>query len=184
MAERPPAGGSPSGDSPDPSDLDRALELTRSLVDAIDGTSVSRLSVSSGSLHVEVERGVAAAAPPAAVGAGGVAPAPAPAPPEAVAPVAAPGTQDGVFVSEPESAGVPVTAQLVGVFYRRPEPGKPPLVEVGDRVEPGQPLAIVEAMKMMNEVVADVAGTVTSIHARDEDVVEFDQVLFRLDAAG
>jgi acetyl-CoA carboxylase biotin carboxyl carrier protein len=69
----------------------------------------------------------------------------------------------------------------VGVFYRRAEPGKPPLVEVGDRVEAGQPLAIVEAMKMMNEVVSSVAGTIVGIHAEDQDVVEFDELLFTIE---
>ncbi|MEA2373133.1 MAG: acetyl-CoA carboxylase biotin carboxyl carrier protein [Solirubrobacteraceae bacterium] len=156
-----------------PSDLGRALELTRSLVDAIEGTSVSRLSLSCGGLQIEVERrGAAAAVPPAPVVAAPPSP---PGAPDGVAPVAASGA--------PEPAGVAVTAPLVGVFYRRRSPEQPPLVEVGDHVEAGQPLAIVEAMKMTNEVVANVAGTVRSIHAQDHDVVEFEQVLFRLGEA-
>jgi acetyl-CoA carboxylase biotin carboxyl carrier protein len=167
----PDAGRDGPADQPD---LDRALDLTRALVDAIEGTSVTRLSLSCGSLHIEVERGGTAPSGPAAPV---VAARPSPA-----------GTLEGAGPSAqqpepPQPEGVAVTAPLVGVFYRRRSPDTPPLVEVGDRVEAGQPLAIIEAMKMMNEVVASVAGTVTSIHVHDQDVVEFEQVLFRLEEA-
>lgn len=60
-----------------------------------------------------------------------------------------------------------VVAGLPGTFYRSPMPGEPPFVEVGDAVEDGRKLAIIEAMKMMNPVEADCAGTITAIHLED-----------------
>jgi oxaloacetate decarboxylase (Na+ extruding) subunit alpha len=77
---------------------------------------------------------------------------------------------------------VRVEAPMVGVFYRAPQPGAPPFVEEGDTVAPGQTLCILEAMKLMNEIKADVAGTVRSIHVGNAEPVEFGQLLFELDA--
>jgi acetyl-CoA carboxylase biotin carboxyl carrier protein len=77
--------------------------------------------------------------------------------------------------------GQPLTSPLVGVFYRAKSPGSPPFVEVGDEVVAGQQVAIVEAMKMMNEVSTNRAGTVTAIHVEDGEVVEYGQLLFTID---
>ncbi|GAB3469419.1 acetyl-CoA carboxylase biotin carboxyl carrier protein [Actinophytocola sediminis] len=84
---------------------------------------------------------------------------------------------------EPASGGEVVTSPLVGVFYRAPEPGAPPFVDVGDVVAVGQRLAIVEAMKMMNEVLADRAGVVAEVHATNGEVVEHGQPLFTIEQA-
>jgi acetyl-CoA carboxylase biotin carboxyl carrier protein len=70
-----------------------------------------------------------------------------------------------------------VRAALVGTFYRALEPGLKPFVEVGDLVEPGQQLAILEAMKLMNPVVSDVRGRVVEILVADAESVEYDQPL-------
>ena len=67
---------------------------------------------------------------------------------------------------------IPVLAPLVGTFYGAPKPGEKPFVEVGDTVDAGQPVCIVEAMKMMNEVVAQRAGTVLSVDVKSGDTVE------------
>jgi acetyl-CoA carboxylase biotin carboxyl carrier protein len=71
-----------------------------------------------------------------------------------------------------------VTSPFIGTFYRAPAPDSPPFVEVGQRVEEGQTLCIVEAMKLMNEIEADISGTVKSILVEDAQPVEFDQKLF------
>ena len=70
---------------------------------------------------------------------------------------------------------------MVGTFYRAPQPGAPPFVEEGDAVAPGQTLCILEAMKLMNEVKADVAARVRAIHADNAQPVEFGQLLFELE---
>ncbi len=73
-----------------------------------------------------------------------------------------------------------VRAPLVGTFYRAPEPGARPFVEVGDIVQVGQQVAIVEAMKLMNPIVADRAGRVSEVLVDDGQPVEFDQMLILL----
>jgi acetyl-CoA carboxylase biotin carboxyl carrier protein len=74
----------------------------------------------------------------------------------------------------------PVRSPLVGTFYRAPAPGEDAYVEVGERVRAGQTLCIVEAMKLMNEIPADVSGEVVEILAENAEGVEYDQPLFYL----
>ena len=74
-----------------------------------------------------------------------------------------------------------VEAPMVGTFYRAPQPGAPPFVEEGQPVGAGQTLCILEAMKLMNEVKADVDGIVRSILVENAEPVEFGQVLFELE---
>ena len=82
----------------------------------------------------------------------------------------------------PEANGfVRIEAPMVGVFYRAPQPGAPPFVEEGDTVAPGQTLCILEAMKLMNEVKAEVPGIVRTIHVENAQPVEYGQLLFELE---
>lgn len=78
---------------------------------------------------------------------------------------------------EPEVNGIPVKSPIVGVYYASSSPSAKPYVEVGSKVKTGQVLCIVEAMKVMNEIKAPIDGTVTSIMANSEDLIEYDQVL-------
>jgi len=81
----------------------------------------------------------------------------------------------------PEMDGLhAVRSPVVGTFYRAPAPGEDAYVEVGDKVSAGQPLCIVEAMKLMNEIVADVSGEVVEVLAENAGGVEYDQPLFYL----
>ncbi|MEW6637715.1 MAG: acetyl-CoA carboxylase biotin carboxyl carrier protein [Actinomycetota bacterium] len=81
----------------------------------------------------------------------------------------------------PEMDGLhEVRSPLVGTFYRSPAPNEAPFVEVGERVRAGQTLCIVEAMKMMNEIPADVGGEVVEVLAGNAEGVEYDQPLFRI----
>jgi acetyl-CoA carboxylase biotin carboxyl carrier protein len=91
-----------------------------------------------------------------------------------VAPSAAP-------APEPEEDGYAVTAPMVGTFYSASSPGSPPFVQVGDRVKQGDVLCIVEAMKMMNQIEAEVSGTIKAVRAQNGDPVEYGQVLFLID---
>ncbi len=74
-----------------------------------------------------------------------------------------------------------IKAPLVGTFYRAPAPDKDPFVKVGDEVTPGQTLCIVEAMKNMNEIESDVKGIVKKICVENAQMVEFGQVLFKIE---
>ncbi|MGH9043116.1 MAG: acetyl-CoA carboxylase biotin carboxyl carrier protein, partial [Acidimicrobiia bacterium] len=82
----------------------------------------------------------------------------------------------------PPEAGHTIASSTVGVFWRAPEPGAAPFVEVGDRVEPGAQLCIVEVMKLMTPVHADVAGTVRAIHASNGERVECGTPLITIEA--
>jgi acetyl-CoA carboxylase biotin carboxyl carrier protein len=75
---------------------------------------------------------------------------------------------------------VTVDSPMVGTFYRTPSPGAPPFVEVGSTVKIGQPLCIVEAMKLMNEIESEVAGTVVEILVESGHPVQFGQALFKV----
>jgi acetyl-CoA carboxylase biotin carboxyl carrier protein len=77
-----------------------------------------------------------------------------------------------------------IVSPMIGTFYAAPGPGEPEFVEVGDRVEVGQTIAIIEAMKIMNEIVCDQTGTIAEILVRNADAVEYGQPLFRLIADG
>lgn len=77
-----------------------------------------------------------------------------------------------------------VSAPVVGVFYAAPEPGAPPFVEVGSRVEAGATMGLVEVMKMFNSVTADVAGEVVEVLVGNDEFVEFGQPLFLVRAEG
>lgn len=77
-----------------------------------------------------------------------------------------------------------VKSPMVGTFYCAPEPGAKPYVSVGDRVQKGQTLCIIEAMKIMNEIESEFAGIVKEVLAIDAQPVEYGQVLFRIDPNG
>lgn len=101
----------------------------------------------------------------------------APAPVVQVAPVAAAPTASA---PAPVADHLEVVAPIVGTYYGSPSPDAPPFVQVGDRVKVGQVLCIIEAMKLMNEIEAEVAGTVVELLVRNEDPVEYGQPLLRI----
>jgi acetyl-CoA carboxylase biotin carboxyl carrier protein len=116
-------------------------------------------------LHVPAVLPSAAAVTPAATAA---APAPAPAAPAVEAPAAE------------EAGNVLVKSPIVGTFYRSPDPNSPPFVNVGDRVRVGQVLCIIEAMKLMNEIEAEVAGEVLKVHHENGQPVQYGDPLFTI----
>lgn len=77
-----------------------------------------------------------------------------------------------------------IKSPMVGTFYKAPEPGADPYVKVGGRITPGQTVCIIEAMKIMNEIEAEISGVVREVCADDTQPVEFGQVLFRVDPNG
>ena len=153
------------------------LRKIKTLIDLLEQSGISELEVKEGEESVRIARhptGANApimtyAQPPAALPA---APAAAPAP---AAPAAAP--------AKPVSKGHPVKSPMVGTFYRAPSPGAKPFIEVGQTVKQGQTLCIIEAMKMLNQIEADVSGVVTEILVDNGQAVQFDQPLFLVEPA-
>ncbi len=90
----------------------------------------------------------------------------------------APATSEMPTSSQPVASGTQIRAPMVGSFYRRPSPDQPTFVEVGARVTAGDPLCLIEVMKLYTTIEATVSGTVRQIAAEDSQLVEFDQLLF------
>ena len=86
-------------------------------------------------------------------------------------------TTKEIGIDDSNASGNYIKSPIVGTFYRKPAPDKPPYVVVGDHIEKGQVVCIVEAMKMMNEIKSDFSGTIKSINVEDGTPVEFDQNL-------
>ncbi len=97
--------------------------------------------------------------------------------PVAVAPVAAPKTE---AATEPASSGKTITIKspMIGTFYRSPGPDKPMFVNVGDEIKQGSVICIIEAMKLFNEIEAEVSGRIVKVLVDDSSPVEYDQPLF------
>ncbi|HEX8594650.1 MAG TPA: acetyl-CoA carboxylase biotin carboxyl carrier protein [Pseudomonas sp.] len=106
--------------------------------------------------------------------------APAPMPAPAAAPVAAAPAAAAEAPSAPKLNGTVVKSPMVGTFYRTPAPTSPAFVEVGQTVKKGDTICIVEAMKMMNHIEAEVSGVIESILVENGQPVEYDQPLFTI----
>jgi len=150
------------------------IALVKELLALLDNSSATTIEIRRGFTTYRVSReasypaALAHAAPhPAAAAAmaGGAA--------SSLAPVAAAGSAPTRLIE--------VKSPMVGTFYRAPEPGAEPYVKVGSRIGNGQTLCIIEAMKIMNELEAEVAGTIREVLVEDAQPVEFGQVLFRVE---
>jgi len=105
----------------------------------------------------------------------------APAPAPVAAPAAAPAPAAPPPAAKEETRYVTVKAPMIGTFYRAPGPGKPVFVNVGDTIEKGKPICIIEAMKLFNEIESDVSGKIVKVLVDDAKPVEYDQPLFLVD---
>ena len=149
------------------------LRKLKTLIELVETSGIAELEIQEGEERVRITRAVAAPAGVASVAThtthhhAGAAPL-------AGAPAAGPAAE--VVPAEP--AGHQVKSPMVGTFYRSATPGSKPFVEVGDRVEEGGTLCIIEAMKLMNEIESDKAGLVKAILTENGQPVEFGQPLF------
>lgn len=136
----------------------------RELIDLVQESGIGELTVEEGELRVTVRR--------TPEGAG-----------RAVSPEPAPATEPGEPAGPPRAQPelVQVTSPMVGVFYRAAAPDQPPFVELGSTVEAGQTLCLLEAMKLFNEVKAEIDGIVRGIYVENEQAVEYGQLLFELE---
>ena len=143
------------------------------LLEAVADAEVNEFTLETGDYKLTLKRGSAPVleAVPAAV----------PAP--AAAPAAAPSAAPAPAPEASKSNLAEVVAPIVGTFYAAPAPDAADYVKVGDRVEAGKVLCIIEAMKLMNEIEAEVSGKVTEILVKNEEPVEYGQVLFRMEPA-
>jgi len=153
------------------------IKEIKRLLEVMVGSDATELQLETGEYKLSIKRGVQqVVAQPAPVAMPTPAPAPVnlPAAPTAAPPPSAPPVNANL---------VAVTAPIVGPFYGSPSPEAPPFVKVGERVTPGAVLCIIEAMKLMNEIEAEVAGIIKEVLVRNEEPVEYGQVLFRIEPA-
>ncbi len=158
------------------------LRYVKKLVDMLDESSVDSIEISSDKgMKIRISKSPVARAAMHAVApvvhAAPSAPMAAAAPAPVVAAAAAP-------KADAASKLVEVKSPMVGTFYSRPEPGADAYVQVGTKVAKGQVLCIIEAMKIMNEIECEVAGTIREICVTDAHPVEFGQALFRIEPNG
>jgi acetyl-CoA carboxylase biotin carboxyl carrier protein len=145
------------------------LRKLKTLIELVESSGIAELEISEGEERVRITRSLPQAAPAAtAQGARLVTPASELASPQAAA--------SGPVV-QAESEGHVVKSPMVGTFYRSASPGAKPFVEIGDEVQIGDPLCIIEAMKLMNEIEADGAGVVKAILIENGQPVEYGQAL-------
>lgn len=149
------------------------IRKVKKLIELLEESNIDEIEIKEGEESVRISRNNNQAIAPAMYAA---APAPAPAPaapaPAAPAPAAAAPAEEAPAVN-----GHIVKSPMVGTFYAAPSPGSPAFVEVGQHVKVGDVICIVEAMKMMNQIEADKAGTIEAILVEDGQPVEFDQAL-------
>ncbi|MES2102278.1 MAG: acetyl-CoA carboxylase biotin carboxyl carrier protein [Pseudomonadota bacterium] len=145
------------------------LRKLKTLIDLVSESNISELEITEADGKVRIVKADPAGAAPVHY-----APAPAMAAPVAQAAPAAAAEP----AAPPAETGHPVKSPMVGTFYRSANPGSKPFAEVGDSIKEGDPICIIEAMKIMNEIEADKSGTVTRILCENGQAVEFGQPLF------
>ncbi len=156
----------------------------RELVTTLSQTDISELTLKSAHFELTLRKQGAMPVPAAsAAGADVAAPVSLPAP-EGVMSAAAPVPTAPASPSTPPPSAdknlLEIASPMVGTFYRSPAPDEPPFVNVGDRIQVGQTVCIIEAMKLMNELESEVAGEVVEILVDNAQTVEFGQVLMRV----
>ena len=149
------------------------IRKIKKLIELVEESGISELEITEGEESVRINRGMSSTAAPLHYAA---APMPMAAPQAAVAPAPAVSAEPAAGTDIP--AGHTVKSPMVGTFYRASSPTAKPFVEEGQKVNVGDALCIVEAMKMMNQIEADKAGVVKAILVSDQEAVEYDQPLF------
>ncbi len=147
------------------SDLDAQVEYLRGLAQIVAETGLAKLEIESDDLKMTLKAASIAVSAPSA--------APSQSAPLLLAPPALP-------TAKKDENLTPVVSPMVGVFYRAPSPSDPNFIEVGDRVERGQTIGLVEAMKVFNEITAESAGVVAVISVETGQLVETGQALLLL----
>ena len=158
----------------------KAKEL-QELLDFIAKSGLNKVNIETEEFKISVQRepntkqvmGSFAPAQPA--------PAAAPAPAPAASPAPAPATAPAADAGEPAGSYTPLKAPMIGTFYRSSGPDTPAFVQVGDMVEKGQVICIIEAMKLFNEIEAEQSGRIVKALVENATPVEYDQPLFLIE---
>ncbi len=148
------------------------LRKLKTLIDLVSESNISELEITEadGKVRIVKSEPATAAVLPVAY---------APAAPMVVpAPAGTPGPAAPTAAAAPAEAGHVVKSPMVGTFYRSSSPGGKPFADVGAQIKEGEPICIIEAMKIMNEIEADKTGTITKILCENGQAVEFGQPLF------
>ena len=153
------------------------IRKVKKLIELLDESGIAEIEITEGEEAVRISRYPTGAA---------AAPAPAYAPPPPAAPASQASTPASAQPSEPATAppeedGFQIKAPMVGTYYSASSPGAAAYVQVGDRVSEGDTLCIIEAMKMMNQIEADVSGVIKSIRVQNGEPVEYGQTRFVID---
>ena len=151
------------------------LRKLKKLIDLVQESGIGEIEITEGEEKVRISRQSAPAAPvfmaspsmqPMTFGAPGTGPA---------------AGAEAAAAAAPEPKGHTLKSPMVGTFYRAPSPGAPAFVEIGQSVSKGQTLCIIEAMKLLNEIEADVSGTIKAILVENGQPVEYGQPLFLIE---
>ncbi|MDA7595392.1 acetyl-CoA carboxylase biotin carboxyl carrier protein [Luminiphilus sp.] len=148
------------------------IRKVKKLIELLEESNIGEIEIKEGEDSVRISR--QSHQPPTMTYA---APPPIAAPASASAPADTPAAESAAAAPNADNA---VLSPMVGTFYRSPSPEAPSFIEVGQTIRVGDVLCIVEAMKMMNQIEADRAGTVTAIHVENGEAVEFDQPLISI----
>ena len=146
------------------------IRKIKKLIELLESSGMTEIEITEGEESVRISRQGIGYTPPAM--------------PATPFPAATPAPQAPVAPAEAEApkapSGHPITAPMVGTFYRAPAPDASPFVEVGQSVKEGDVLCIIEAMKIMNEIEAEVEGTIVKIFPKNTEAVEYGQQLFAI----
>lgn len=132
-------------------------EKIKSIMQMFEESQISKMDLTDGDLHITLEKDVEVK--------------------QVVAPVAVQSVQEE---KTEEKTGTPIKSPIVGTYYQSSGAGKEPYVKVGDTIQEGDTICIIEAMKVMNEIKATVSGKVLSIEVQDGETVEYDQTLMMI----
>ena len=149
------------------------------LIKTINKSNISELSIEEGDFKITIKQEgtanvqyIPASSAPAQI------PQQAPQSAPQSAPQAAAATPEKPAAQAPQSNLITIKSPMIGTFYRSPSPDKPVFVNFGDEIKAGQPICIIEAMKLFNEIESEVSGRIVKVIADDSSPVEYDQPLF------
>lgn len=162
------------------------IKEIQNLIKFVSKSGVSEVAIEQGEFKITIKSDqaehVVVQQAPVAVAAAPVAAAPVAAAPVAAAPAAeaAPAATEAAPAADNANL-IEIKSPMIGTFYRKSDPEKPPFVSVGDSIKPGDVLCIVEAMKLFNEIEAEVSGKIVKVLVDDTSPIEYDQPLFLVD---